>query len=78
MEPVQVLESYADQFVKEFCTEQNLTSHLITPFRWSFDKESHEIRSGVIEFDPRASSKDLQFSWVDVSGAKITEPAISS
>lgn len=68
------LDAGADDFVKGFCAAQGLISHLISPFRWSFDKGSHEIRSGVIEFDPDASAADMQFTWVDVSHAKITEP----
>jgi hypothetical protein len=77
-EPVEVLESRADVFVQDFCRERSLSSHLISPFRWSFDKDGHEIRSGVIEFEPKADSKSIRFTWVDVSGSKITEASPES
>ena len=72
-ETADVLEATADNFVQAWCLEHQVTSHLITPLRWSFDEHGHEVRSGVIEFNPKARSADIAFTWVDLSESKITE-----
>jgi hypothetical protein len=72
-EPMGVLRTRVDAFVQQSCLEQNLTSHQISPFRWSFNHDGHGIRSGVVEFEQGADSKTMSFTWVDVSDSKITK-----
>ena len=84
----ETIEAGVDQFVQHYCREHRLTSHLISPrrwsdqgthggviapFRWSFDRDGYGIGSGVVEFEPKGDALAEGFICVDVFGARLGE-----